>query len=76
MPGPNAAAGLAFDIVNKDTEGSEPSAGNENIHWSIVSHEPRDALYIHIQGQEKNPDEKGISQIRPSSIDMPAITSE
>jgi hypothetical protein len=32
-------------------------------------------VYQHVRGQEKNPEENGISHIRPSSMDKPAITS-
>jgi hypothetical protein len=67
----------SFLIVSTRT----PKAANQASEMRISTGAELVLLYIktslaqYIQGQEKNPDEKGISHIRASNIDKPAITS-
>lgn len=42
---------------------------------SDVSHEVQRECIVNVHGQEKKPEEKGISQSRPNNIETPAMTS-
>lgn len=77
MPGPDAAAGQLVDGVDENTKGSEPAEGDENVHWitALVPRSSEKYVSLNVHGQEKKPDEKGISQRRPNNIDTPAMTS-
>lgn len=79
-PVPDTAAAQLVNGVDKDTECGKPCKGDNDVNCGKggrVSNcggvERGKCNNVH--GQEKNPEENGMSHIRPRRIDNPATTS-
>lgn len=77
MPVPDTATVQLVDGIDENAERGEPCERNDHINCRFfllaTSIIVRNRSGIH--GQEKKPEEKGISHMRPSSMDKPATTS-
>lgn len=79
-PVPDTAAAQLVNGVDKDTECGKPCKGDDDVNCgkggpSQQLRRSRGGKCDNVHGQEKNPEENGMSHIRPRRIDNPATTS-
>lgn len=76
---PDTAAAELVNGVDKDTKCGKPRKGDDDVNCGKGTSQQlrrnKEGTCDDVHGQEKNPEENGMSHIRPRRIDNPATTS-